>query len=255
MKKSVIEFSDVSFAYDDVMVLEDVNFSISAGAFVAVVGPNGGGKSTLLKLMLGLLTPAGGSIRLMGQPPTRSLKRVGYMPQHSLVDLRFPVNVLDVVLMGLVSTARVFGPYSRADRQAGLEALEYVSMVDFAARPFSALSGGQRQRIMIARAIVSQPDLLLLDEPTANLDLRVGYEFYDLLQELNARMTILVVSHDVEFVSRYVTTVVCVQRKVAIHPTDEVTDAVIHDLYGGGVRRIRHEHDCIEHGCDGEGHK
>jgi zinc transport system ATP-binding protein len=162
---------------------------------------------------------------------------------------------MDVVLMGRVSTGRFFGPYSPTDRAASLEALESVGLVDLAGRNFSDLSGGQRQRVLIARAIAPKPELLLLDEPTASLDMQVGYEFYDLLAELNKRMTILIVSHDVEFVSKSVTTVVCVQRKVSIHPTEAVGDEIIAELYGRAVRRVRHEHNCLDRGCQGQVHR
>ncbi|RKY24336.1 MAG: ABC transporter [Planctomycetota bacterium] len=250
-----VEFDDVSFAYGAATVLEGATFHIPPRSLAAVVGPNGGGKTTMLKLMLGLLAPDSGQVRVLGEKPSQARRAVGYMPQHSLADLRFPVNVMDVVLMGRVSAGRLFGPYSRADRDAAAGALESVGLGDLAGRNFAALSGGQRQRVLIARAIAPQPELLLLDEPTASLDMRVGYEFYDLLAELNQRMTILIVSHDAEFVSQAVTTVVCVQRKVSIHPTEDVTDELIGELYGRPVRRVRHEHNCVGLGCQGQVHR
>jgi zinc transport system ATP-binding protein len=251
----VIEMQHVDFAYSGVPVLEDATFRIQPGSFVSVVGPNGGGKTTLLKLILGLLKPQRGTVRVLGQPPREACGQIGYMPQSANVDLRFPTSTMDLVLMGRAASSRWFGPYGRADRQAAGEALQAVNLADLADRHIGDLSGGQRQRALIARAIVSRPNLLLLDEPTSNLDMRAGEELYDLLSGLNERMAILLVSHDMEYVSSRVDTVLCVQQRVAIHPTEEVTDTVLQDLYGGGVRRVQHRHDCIERGCEGQVHQ
>jgi zinc transport system ATP-binding protein len=241
---SAIELSNVSFSFNGPPVLEDVTLRIEAGDFVCIVGPNGGGKTTLLKLLLGLLQPDAGQVRLLGGQPKHSRRRAGYMPQYSLVDLRFPVNVMDVVLMGRVTSARWFGPYGHNSRQAAAAALEAVGMADLRRRPFAELSGGQRQRVMIARALVGEPELLLLDEPTASLDMWGQEAFYDLLDELNRRMTVVVVSHDVGFVSHHVRTIICVQRRVNVHSTVELTHESLRNLYGEEVR-------LVDHGSDG----
>lgn len=245
---AAISIKGLSFSYDRFDVLEDVNLEIDARDFVMFVGPNGGGKTTLLKIMLGLLPPTTGTVRVLGRSPAEARRGIGYMPQHAQMDPGFPALVKDVVLMGRIGRARGFGPYAAPDKKAALEVLEEVGLCELRNRPFSALSGGQRQRALIARALASEPDLLLLDEPTAHLDITSEGDLYELLRELNNRMTVVMASHDVGFVSEFVKTVVCVKRKVVVHPTSEITGEVIRELYGRDVRMVRHDH-----GGDGEG--
>jgi zinc transport system ATP-binding protein len=244
MTAPVIDIRDVSFAYDGTPVLEDVNFTVEDRDFVCLVGPNGGGKSTLLRLMLGLLTPTHGRVSIFGDTPAKARSRIGYMPQHTQVDPRFPVTATDVVLMGRLGRAEMLGPYRRLHRHAARRALEAVGLGDQRGRPFGSLSGGQRQRVLIARALATEPDLLLMDEPTASLDAHIEGELYELMRGLNARLTIVMVSHDLGFVSEFVQKVVCVKRKVVVHPTSEITGEVIKEIYGGSVRMVRHDHGC-----------
>jgi zinc transport system ATP-binding protein len=238
----VIELREVDFAYDGPPVLEHVTLRVGRNDFVSVVGPNGGGKSTLLRLMLGLLSPQRGEVRLLGQRPRQARRRVGYMPQTAQFDPQFPVTVMDVVLMGRLDRAAPLGPFRQADRKLALEALREVELGDLHRRPFAALSGGQRQRVLIARALACRPEVMLLDEPTANLDMQVEEQLYGLLRQLSRRMTILLVSHDVGFVSQFVERVICVNRRVEIHPTGEITGEVIRRLYGHDVRMVHHAH-------------
>jgi len=237
----VIVTRDVTFAYDGANVLEDVNLTIPEREFVSVVGPNGGGKTTLLKLILGLLSPDKGRVRVWGRAPREVRNQMGYVPQHATLDPQFPVSVMDVTLMGRLNKSRKFGPYSREDKEAAGRALDEVGMSDQRHRPFAALSGGQRQRVLIARAIALEPGLLLLDEPAANLDVSVEKNLFELLHHLNERMTIVLVSHDIGFVSRHVGRVVCVNRRVVIHPTSELNGTLVRKLYGDGMRLIRHD--------------
>lgn len=250
-KDQAIELKDVSFSYDGLPVLEKANLSVGRKDFVSIVGPNGGGKTTLLKLLLGLLRPSGGSIRVLGETPVEARHRVGYMPQHAHVDPQFPVNAMDVVLMGRLGHTGAFGPYRRQDREAALGALDEMGMSDLRRRAFSALSGGQRQRVLIARALACEPELLLLDEPTASLDHAIETELYELLHRLAHRLTVVVVSHDLGFVSQFVNRVVCVKRNVVVHPTSEVTGEVISEVYGSPMKIVRHDHDNVEafHKC------
>jgi zinc transport system ATP-binding protein len=239
----VIEVEDLAFAYGDGQpVLEDVGFTIDEHDFACVVGPNGGGKTTLLRLMLGLLQPSAGSIRILGASPIRARPDIGYLPQHAMLDVSFPVSVMDVVLMGRLKATRRVGPYSRADRDAALESLAEVGLEGFERRAFAALSGGERQRVLVARALASRPRLLLLDEPAAGLDLRIEEEFFQLLRRLNEAITVVLVSHDLGFVASFVKTVVCVNRRVDVHPTAELDGRSIQEIYEHEVRAVRHHH-------------
>lgn len=239
----VITMKDLSFAYDGgEAVLDGVSLETAQGDFAALIGPNGGGKTTLLKLMLGLLRPVGGEVRVFGRTPAEVRLRVGYMPQHARLDPQFPVSVLDVVLMGRLGRAVGIGPYSRANRASAMAALKRVELDDLAARPFADLSGGQRQRALIARALACEPDLLLLDEPASNLDVVSQNSLYELLHELNETMTIVIVSHDMAFVSRFVQTVVCVNRTVDVHLASDIAGETISEMYGRDMKMIIHDH-------------
>ena len=249
--QSVIEFHQVDFAYGRDRVLENVSLSIPAGDFVAMVGPNGGGKTTMLKLMLGLLQPNRGSVTLLGRSPEQGRVVVGYTPQYLHVDMQFPISVLDIVLMGRMKRGCRWW-CSKSDRRAAHDALAVMRLADKADTPFRLLSGGQRQRVLIARAICGDPEILLLDEPTNNIDPSAEAIMYDILQELNRRLTIIIVSHDLGVVSKIVKSVVCVNRNVVVHPTSEITGAVISELYGSEMRLVRHDHRCTDHGHDAE---
>jgi zinc transport system ATP-binding protein len=238
-----IEIQDVNYAYGTLSALRDVTLNIPAHAVTVVFGPAGGGKTTLLRLILGLLTPNSGCIRVFGKPPKLACKHVGYMPQRTDLDPQFPVSVMDVVLMGRLGTRRAWGRYGRIDRRIATQALEDVGLMDLRHRPLSALSGGQRQRVMLARALACEPGLLLLDEPTANVDVAVQEDLYQLLERLNERMTVIVVTHDVGVVSQIFKTVICVNRNVHVHPTSSLSGDMIRDLYEHDVRIVRHDHD------------
>jgi zinc transport system ATP-binding protein len=244
----IIKVEDLRFSYDGAAVLEDVNLAIGQGDFVCLVGPNGGGKTTLLRLILGLLTPSHGRVTVFGGRPELARGRIGYMPQHTQVDPRFPVSVADVVLMGRLGRAETVGPYRAPQRQAAWRALQEVGLYEQRRRPFGALSGGQRQRVLIARALAVEPELLLLDEPTASLDAHAEHELYALLRRLNERMTLALVSHDLGFVSEFVKSVICVRRTVVVHPTSDITGELIKEIYGGDVRMVRHDQRCSEGG-------
>ncbi|MEI8246621.1 MAG: ABC transporter ATP-binding protein [Lentisphaerota bacterium] len=244
----IIVINDLSFAYESGNpVLENVNLNFRELETACIVGPNGGGKSTLLYLILGLIRPTGGQIKVFGVDPEKARMKIGYMPQFANLDGDFPVNVMDVVLMGRLSR-NFFGRYSAGDRKLAIEAMEEMSVADLAKRPFSELSGGQRQRVLIARALACNPQLLLLDEPTANVDPCIQEQFYEMMKALNSRMAILLVSHDLGFVSQRIDSVICVNRKVQVHPTNDLSGSMIRDMYGYDVSMIRHDHRCSEGG-------
>jgi zinc transport system ATP-binding protein len=244
----VVEFRDVGFTYDDTSILNNVSLQVHGREFVSVVGPNGSGKTTLVKMILGLVMPTSGEVRVFGRAPKQARARVGYMPQVARLDPKFPATVLDVVLMGRLGVGAPVGPYSAADKEAARRALEMVELWEVKARPLSELSGGQRQRVLIARALAGEPELLVLDEPTANLDTRAEAKLYELLEELNRERTIIIVSHDMGFVSRVVKTVVCVKCDVEVHPTSGLGEGTAHSVYGDDVRMIRHDHRCASEG-------
>ncbi len=235
-----IEFAGVSFSYNSTRVLNNVNLTIGNREFACIVGPNGGGKTTLIKLALGLLKPAAGRIRLLRDSPVNARKRVGYMPQNAQVDSRFPVLVLDVVLMGRLGQ-RPFGRYSKDDRAIARRSLEEVGLAELADRSYATLSGGEQRRVFIARALACDPELLVLDEPTANLDPEAELELYHLLSRFNERMTVVVVSHDMNFVSQFVERVICVKKGVQIHRTSTITDGSLGDAFRRHMRVVHHD--------------
>ncbi|MCA1961352.1 MAG: ABC transporter ATP-binding protein [Desulfomonile sp.] len=241
MSDPVIIMEDLSFSYDGHLVLEDVNLAIHEQELVSFVGPNGGGKTTLLKLMLGLLHPTKGTVRIFGKRPQDARPLIGYMPQHAHLDPQFPVSVMDVVLMGRLGLTRPFGPYTKADRIAAEEALRTLHVWDLRRKHFSALSGGQRQRVLIARALAPNPRLLLLDEPTAGLDVAIEGEFYELIRGFARKMTVVLVSHDLGFVSQLVHKVVCVKRSVVTHATSDITGEIISRVYGSEMKMVLHD--------------
>ncbi|MBL7190234.1 ABC transporter ATP-binding protein [bacterium] len=243
MNETVIKFTDVSFAYGSVPILKNVNFTIAEREFVYIVGPNGGGKTTLLKLILGLLYPVKGKIEVFGEDPQKVRRKIGYSPQHIQFDQRFPITVSDVVFMGRLG-ARIGGHFNKADRKAVAKAMEELDITDIAQYPFSSLSGGQRQRVLIARAIAGGPDMLLLDEPTANIDVHSEDKLSNIISELNKRITVLMVSHELSFVAKKINSVLCVNREVRIHPTSEITGDAVKHLFDQDMKLIRHDLNC-----------
>ncbi|MBN2055664.1 metal ABC transporter ATP-binding protein [bacterium] len=238
-RTAIVELRDVSFGYDGNFILEEVNLTVDRGEFLAVIGPNGGGKTTMLKLILGLLEPAGGFIRVFGRTPRQASIRVGYVPQEFDRNLGFPISVRQVVCMGRLRGAGR-RRFTRADHEAVERALTRVSMDGFKDRRIGTLSGGQRQRVFLARALVSEPDLLLLDEPTARIDSRGRSEFYSFLNELNKEVTIIVVSHDLMVLSTYIKSVACVNRRVHFHNAPEITKDMLEAAYHCPVELIAH---------------
>ncbi len=235
---SIISISHLCFSYDAREILHDVNLEIAEGMFAAMVGPNGGGKTTLLKLILGLLTPKHGNIKVFGDEPQLARKRIGYVPQAILFDPNFPASALDIVLMGRVER-HLFGGYRKSDRDIAMQRLHDVDMEDFASCSFAELSGGQRQRVLIAQALVSEPQLILLDEPAANLDQENAKLLFELLGDLNHHVTILLVSHNLSLVSKYVSHVICVNQTVDMHRIQDVQSVT--DDPTGWIRLIHQQ--------------
>jgi zinc transport system ATP-binding protein len=238
MNDSIIELQDLSFAYNARPVFKDVNLEVKNGDFMAMIGPNGGGKTTLLRLMLGLLSPHKGSIRIFGKLPREVSHHIGYVPQDLHINRRFPVSALDVVLMGRLKPGRGWSWHSRKDRLVAHKALDKMEMGVYCDRRIGALSVGQLQRVFVARALVTEPQLLFLDEPTASIDTKGQREFYRILKELNETITIIVVSHDLMILSSYVKSVACVNRNIHYHGHAEVTGEMIETMYHCSVEEV-----------------
>ncbi len=225
----VIEVDSISFAYDGKQVLQDVSFQVSEGEFVALFGPNGGGKTTLFHLLMGFLKPQRGEIRLFNQKPKEARKELAWVPQNFHFDPYFPLSVEEVVLGGRMAPGK--WRFSAEDRAAAMEALEQVSMESTSKAPFAELSGGQKQRILIARALASSPKLLLLDEPTANVDHAIEKTIYELLSRLKNQMTILMVTHNLNRAVEAVDRLLCVQTSVSEMAQEKVCEHFALGLY------------------------
>jgi zinc transport system ATP-binding protein len=235
----ILSVSDVCFSYDNRPILLDVSFSMEATDFVAIIGPNGGGKSTLVKLIMGLAEPQSGEIRLFGQPPKVGRSKVGYLSQANTMTSEYPISVLDVVLTSRLS-GQMWHRFSDVDRQDAIVCLEQVGLVHLCKRSLSELSGGERQRVFIARALMNKPKLLILDEPTSSADPHAEQTFYELLQKLNTNMAVLMVSHDISAVSRLVKKVACLNQRLIYHNSKELDAQDLHDTYGCSVELIAH---------------
>jgi zinc transport system ATP-binding protein len=238
----ILSIRDLWVFRDGHAVLEGVNLDLDEGDFLGLIGPNGGGKSTLLKVILGLIKPSKGEVKVFGVAPEAARSHVGYMPQKTLFDPSFPVTALEVALMGRFSKAGLFRRYSQADRDAALRALEAVGMKELVNREIGSLSGGEQQRVFVARSLVSEPKLLLLDEPTAGVDAAQQAEFYELLCRLNKKneITIILVSHDITAVSKYVNKIACLNQRLFYHGSKELTTEDIEKAYGCPVEMIAH---------------
>lgn len=240
-RKTVINCEQLVVRYGSNLVLDKVSFRVEERTTLCMVGPNGGGKSTLLKVLLGLVRPESGRVEVLGMEPRRARLRVGYMPQYVQIDPLFPIEVDGIVRMGRLR-GRGLGFFSRKDHAATQRALEEVGLWDKRKEAFINLSGGMKQRVLIARALVAEPEILLLDEPTAMVDAHIEARLLEHLKALHDRMTIVLVSHDASFVSNLVDTVLCVNRTAEEHPVGRVEDAGVQRLYGEPVQAVLHHH-------------
>ncbi len=240
-RANAVQINNLWVQLEDTLVLEDISLKVEDGEFFGIIGPNGGGKTTLLKTILGLITPVKGTIKLFGQLPGKARDLVGYVPQYTRYDKDFPINVWDVVLMGRLAKGRYRPWYTKVDKEAARSALNKVDMYDFKNRHIDKLSGGQKQRIFIARALASEPKILLLDEPTASVDKPIQKGIYDLLKKLNKHMTIIIVTHDIGVISSYVDKVVCLNRRMFTHDDDrELSKETLEAAYQCPVELIAH---------------
>ncbi len=232
--KSVISINNLNVVLGDFLVLQDINIDVHEKEFLGIIGPNGGGKTTLLKALLGLITPASGEILILGDTPKVNRKYIGYVPQFSNFEKDFPISVYNVVKMGTL------GNKSDKTENNILNILSKVEMLEFKDRLIGQLSGGQRQRVLIARALAANPKILLLDEPTASVDTKSGKTFYELIKKLNDEITIILVSHDVGVLSQYVKKIACLNKTLIFHDSKEITHDMLEETYHCPVDLIAH---------------
>jgi zinc transport system ATP-binding protein len=239
-KEAIVEMHGVSFSYGTMPVLDNIDMTIYANDFLGIIGPNGGGKTTTLKLILGLVHPSSGTVTVFGKTPEEGRRSIGYIPQLLEFDRDFPVTVLDVVLMGRLGARGLFRRYSGNDVAIADEALERVGMADSRNRRVGDLSGGERQRVFIARALTARPRLLLLDEPLSGIDTKWQNSFYDLLRDLNEEITIVLVTHDVGALSTYVDKVACLNCKLYYHGSTQEGIEHLVETYQCPIELIAH---------------
>jgi zinc transport system ATP-binding protein len=238
--KELVKLENIWVHYDNVAILEGVNLSIDQDDFLGIIGPNGGGKTTLLKVILGLVRPSRGEVTVLGSTPEKNRKFIGYVAQTSLFDHDFPISVLEVVLMGRCGKVGLIKRFSNEDKKLALKALETVEMLDYKDRQIGRLSGGEQQRVFIARALVAEPKMLLLDEPTTGVDMPMQTEFYELLARLKHTMAIVLVSHDISAVSIYVDKIACLNHQLYYHGAKEVGPEILEATYKCPVQMIAH---------------
>lgn len=239
-KEPVIQIENLWAGYENQPVLENINLTIYQSDFIGLIGPNGGGKTTLLKTLIGLIKPYRGEIHVMGKSVEEGRCHIGYVPQMIEFDRQFPIRVWEVVQMGLLGCRRPLQPITQEDRETIQYALSQVEMDSLSQRAIGDLSVGQRQRVYIARALATDPQILLLDEPTANVDPQVAGMIYELLQKLNQTVSVVMVSHDMTAVSAYVKTIGCINRQLHYHGDKEITEDMLEAIYECPVDIIAH---------------
>jgi zinc transport system ATP-binding protein len=245
----VIELKNIYVKYEKQSVLEDISFVVEENDFFTIVGPNGGGKTTLLKVLLGLMKPVKGSVKI-GDGKNNASELIGYVPQFSKSDRSFPIDVWETVLLGRLNKQKWFSRFNSEDKRLTEHVLDVVGMLDLKNAQIGELSEGQRQRVFIARALVSEPEILLLDEPTTSVDECIKHNIYDLLNELRKKMTIVLVTHDLGAVSSYITKLACLNRKLYFHNNNELNNEDFEEAYGcpfelvahGVPHRVYHQH-------------
>ncbi len=236
----LIEIEGITASYGSKVVLRDVSLTVWEGDFLGIIGPNGGGKTTLLKVILGLLQPSSGSVRFFTRGTEVSALRIGYLPQLSIIDRKFPISVWEVIASGLASEKPRFSSYTAAQRGRIDEVVRQMGLEDLHRRPIGELSGGQLQRVLLGRSIVSRPQLLILDEPNSYVDKRFESRFYQLLEEINHESAIILVSHDIGTVLTMVKNIACVNETLHYHPGADVSEEWLGEKYACPIELIGH---------------
>ena len=237
----IITIKNLSFAYQrENEILENVNLEVFGDDFLGIIGPNGGGKTTLLKIILGLLEPDKGGVLVFDKKPKEARDLIGYVPQFLEIDLDCPVSVLDIVLMGILNRKKIFQKYNNEDLELAKEALDFVDLWNLKNRQIGELSGGQRQRVYIARALIRKPKLLILDEPTASIDEKSERDFWELLKEINKTAAIIIVSHDIGVIFKNVNKIACLNKELYCHDASEITQDILDKTYKCEIELLGH---------------
>lgn len=239
-RSPIIQLNNIHFSYSQEEVIKDTSLTIHKGDYVGIIGPNGGGKSTLLKIMLGILKPNNGQVKLFSTNITqfKNWEKIGYVPQRTYIDMNFPVTVEEVVMMGRFGKLGLFHFPKKEDKEKILWALKQVDMLAFKDRQISDLSGGQQQRVFIARALASEPEIIFLDEPTVGVDVKTQKQFYELLRKLNKELslTLILVSHELDVVAHEATVLGYINRTLEYfgEPEEFLKGKYFHELIGKG---------------------
>lgn len=241
MQRPAILFKDVAFQYDVRPVLQDISLEVQQGEYIGIFGPNGGGKTTFLHLVLGFLQPSKGAVSILGMPAKKSRKLIGYVPQRIAFDKKFPITVLEVVLLGSLSKVHWWGHLPKEEKKKACEALDLLDMLKWQNEPFGSLSGGQAQRVLMARAVMGHPKILLLDEPTANVDPSAAAMIKDVLKKLKGQMTVLHVTHELYEITEEVDRLFCFQKTLAVYSPKEVCEHFAHGLYHAPLKGKQEE--------------
>ena len=236
----ILEIKNLNAGYDNSLVLKNIDFQVQNNDFIGIIGPNGGGKTTLLKTILGIIKPYSGSITYHFPDKSRDFRKyIGYLPQQNLIDKKFPISVREVVLSGLTTQKPLIFRFSGSDKKKADELIEKSGLKSISSNPVGELSGGQLQRVFLARAVISNPCLLILDEPGTYVDNRSEFELYETLKELNKEIAIMLVSHDLGTISSYIKTIACVNGNLHYHPSNEINEEEL-NVYNCPVEIIAH---------------
>ena len=242
--KTIVKANKINFSYNkQSRVLTNISFEVFENDYIGLVGPNGGGKSTLLKIILGLLKPAQGKIDVFGLNPKKARNKIGYVPQYNKIDLDYPISAWDVVMSGFLGKKRIGSSFNKDEKNNAEKVFKDLKLFQLKDHVIGELSGGQRQRIMIARALVRDPKLLLLDEPTNSVDGKSGRDLYELLRELNNNMAIIIVSHDIDMISRYVKRIFCLNNRIIRNEAANITSYKSSE----NMKKILHSQECVIH--------
>lgn len=236
----LIDISQVSAGYENKIVLKEISLTLWEGDFLGIIGPNGGGKTTLLKVILGLLQPTTGSIRFYQNGQEVSSLKTGYLPQLNYIDRKFPISVREVIASGLISEKPLFRRFTQSQQDRVNEVIGQMGLEELSERPISDLSGGQLQRVLLGRSIVSRPQVLILDEPSSYVDKRFESLFYQLLEDINKESAVILVSHDIGTVISQVKNIACVNEILHYHPGTDLTEEWLGDVYACPIELIGH---------------